>query len=134
MMKAVVGGLQGAGVAQDQIKTESFGPAGSPFRSEDLSVPALTPASTAPATDWQITFRKSGKTVAWDPKARSLWHFAEKNGIEISSGCLYGDCGTCLTRLVEGRVTYLHKTGAQPDAGSCLPCSCKPNGPITIEA
>ena len=31
---------------------------------------------------------------------------AEKAGVEIPTNCTSGNCGTCLVRLVEGRVDY----------------------------
>ncbi len=55
------------------------------------------------------------------------------NGVEISFGCRYGDCGTCMTRLIRGKVKYLHPTDVHPDPGTCLPCSCKPETAIELD-
>jgi ferredoxin len=81
-----------------------------------------------------VTFEFSGESHAWDAADENLLQFAEKHGIEISSGCTYGDCGTCLTDIIAGEVEYLHPTGAQPDAGTCLPCSCKPATDLVLRA
>ena len=129
MMKAIMHGLQEAGVSKENIRTESFGPASAAFRDEGITPPAPTTA-----TDCAVTFQKSNRTVPWNLKAKSLWQFAEENGVEISSGCLHGDCGTCLTALLAGKVVYNHPTVMRPDPGTCLPCSCQPDGPIVIDA
>jgi ferredoxin len=81
-----------------------------------------------------VTFSKSGRSVPWDRDAESLLEFAEAHGVDISFGCRYGDCGTCMTRLIRGAVEYLHPTGALPDTGTCLPCSCKPETDIELDA
>ena len=131
MMKAIVHALQDAGIPKDKIRTESFGPSSAAFNEEGGA--AMRPPAVL-ATDCTVTFQKSGITVPWNPKTKSLWQFAEQNGVEISSGCLAGDCGTCLTALLAGKVTYNHPTVVKPDPGTCLPCSCRPDGPISIDA
>jgi ferredoxin-NADP reductase len=128
MMRSLIGGLQEAGVGSGQIKTESFGPAS---YQEKLGHSEPQPTTAEPQT---VTFQRSRKTIPWDPKARSLWHFADQHQVEISSGCLYGDCGTCTTRLLAGQVAYVHTTAASVDAGACLPCSCKPVTSIVLDA
>jgi ferredoxin len=80
-----------------------------------------------------VTFQQSGISVPWNAFDGSLLEFAEASGVEISSGCTYGDCGTCLTSLIAGEVRYLHETGVQPEPGTCLPCSCQPVTDITLE-
>jgi ferredoxin-NADP reductase len=128
MMQSLIGGLREAGVGGERIKTESFGPA-----SYQEKLGQTEPQSKT--VDAQtVTFQRSKKTIPWNPKARSLWHFADQNQVEISSGCLYGDCGTCTTRLLSGQVAYAHATAASIDAGACLPCSCKPVTSIVIDA
>lgn len=80
-----------------------------------------------------VTFSKSGKTVKWNGSV-TLLELAEESGIEIAYGCRYGDCGTCMTPLLEGSVVYLHETVVQPDPGTCLPCSCQPETAIVLDA
>ena len=81
-----------------------------------------------------VTFAFSNAVHRWTPEAVNLLDFAEDHGIEISSGCRYGDCGTCLTDLVAGEVEYLHETGIEPEAGTCLPCSCRPRTSVVLRA
>jgi ferredoxin len=86
------------------------------------------------SSEFLVTFARSGKTVPWTADANSLLEFAEEHGVDMSFGCRYGDCGTCMTHLIRGSVQYLHPTGASPDPGTCLPCSCKPETDIELDA
>jgi uncharacterized protein len=128
MMEFVTAGLRAAGVAGNRIRTESFGPASEAFQI-DTAKQASEDAGPA-----QVTFRRSGITLPWNPAFQSIWQLADANNIAINSGCLFGDCGTCMTRLLEGDVRYNHPTVAQPDPGTCLVCSCRPAGRVTIDA
>ena len=128
MMDAVVGTLQAAGVTPASIHTESFGPASTAHRAADA------PTDTTPDAAATVCFARSGKKVPWDAGYESLLQFAEDHGVPISAGCLYGDCATCMTGLLEGEVTYNHPTAVSPDSSACLPCSCRPKGSITLDA
>jgi ferredoxin len=86
-------------------------------------------------TPLKIHFSLSNLSLNWDgDKYESILELAEDNNIDISSGCRYGDCGTCSTQLLEGTVVYNHATGIPPDPGYCLPCSCRPITSITLQA
>ncbi len=115
--------LKKIGVSTDTIYTESFGPA-------SVSYTAIEENNSQEKTE--IIFSDSGVTVAWDNQFKSIVELAEANNIDISVGCLFGDCGTCMTDLTTGEVEYNHPTMIVPDPGSCLPCSCKPKGSITL--
>ncbi len=86
------------------------------------------------AIDVTVTFAFSDETYAWTADDTNLLKFAEKHGVEISSGCQYGDCGTCLTDLLSGEVEYLHETGVKPEPNTCLPCSCRPKTSVVLRA
>jgi ferredoxin-NADP reductase len=132
MMEAISTALTAEGIPSSLIRTESFGPSSLAFR-------AATAAEVA-EYDLQsfqgrvVTFARSGKSVPWSDEANTLLEFAEAHGVDISFGCRYGDCGTCMTRLIRGTVKYLHPTGASPDHGTCLPCSCKPETDVELDA
>jgi ferredoxin len=81
-----------------------------------------------------VEFVRSDIVKVWEDRFESLLDFAGEHGVEISSGCQYGDCGTCLTELLQGEVTYNHRTGIEPDQGYCLPCSCRPHTSIKLDA
>jgi ferredoxin len=84
--------------------------------------------------DIWVTFSYSGDRYAWTGEYATLLELAHANDVAIPSGCEYGDCGTCLTDLISGEVEYLHETGATPDSGTCLPCSCRPTTSVELGA
>ena len=51
-----------------------------------------------------VEFKKSGKTVAWNNKYESILALAEDHGIAIDNDCGQGICGTCMVRLLSGKV------------------------------
>jgi ferredoxin-NADP reductase len=129
MMKSLSEALRASGVAPERISTESFGPS-------SLSISAPSPSgreSQAGSPEITVTFARSGITVPWAANLQSLLELAHINGVEISSGCQYGDCGTCMVRLLEGQVKYRHATGARPDPECCLPCSCCPETSVVLD-
>lgn len=132
MMKVLSEGLIEAGVTPDKIRTESFGPSSITLR-KLISADEKAEA-TLQESKLTVTFARSGTRVLWTGEVQTLLQLAELNGIDISSGCQYGDCGTCMTRLISGRVTYLHTTGVHPDPGYCLPCSCRPETAVVLDA
>jgi len=131
MMNQITQDLMAWGVPEKSVFFEAFGPA---------TVKKLTPApSSAQAAEkaqpaFQVTFAKSGKTLAWQPEAGSLLDFAAQNGVTIDSGCRAGNCGTCLTAVKSGEVSYLVESGAKPEAGSCLTCISVPKNNLTLDA
>lgn len=129
MMNAVSTALREAGVDDSRIKTESFGPSSLSFRAAVLD----ERDEPRESSKVEVTFLRSGVTVPWSDKSRTLLELAESNGVEIEFGCRYGDCATCTTPLVSGSVTYLHPTGAQPDSGACLPCCCRPANSVVLD-
>jgi ferredoxin-NADP reductase len=128
MMKALTSGLAAAGVDAAKIRTETFASAPRLAPPSGTTTPAPA-ASAAPA----VVFARTGKTVPWDGSSPSILTLAESVGVEISSGCLYGDCGTCMTRVLAGEVVYNHPTGIEPSPGTCLPCSCRPKGLVVLD-
>jgi uncharacterized protein len=126
MMESLVPALRAWGVAERNIHTEAFGPA-------SLARPA--PAEAGPArAPIRVTFSKSGKSLAWDESAECLLDFAEKNGVEVVSGCRAGSCGTCQTTIEEGEVAYLRAPDFDPDPGCCLLCVSRPARDLTLAA
>lgn len=103
----------------------------------EAAAPPVAPqqkSDSATAAAWKIRFAGSDRALDWDSRFRSILEFAEANDVEISSGCLFGDCGTCMTTLISGEVKYTHPTMVEPDPGTCLPCSCVPTSDIVLDA
>ncbi len=114
------------GVPKTNIHFEAFGPA--------TVKKCKTDSTTEKAPQIDIRFTKSGKILPWNPNLTSLLEFAEKNGIPLDSGCRAGNCGTCLTAIKNGEVTYVGEPGSPPEEGSCLACIAIPKGNLTLDA
>ena len=82
----------------------------------------------------QVTFGRSGKTVRWEPSLGNLLDFARDQGVRIDSGCCAGSCGSCLVAIRSGAVEYLKPPDAEPEAGACLTCICRPKGDVVLDA
>ncbi len=128
MMEAVTSGLEEWGVAQSDIRYESFGPA-----SVKRAQAAEKPATDENAEVFQVEFSRSKKTFEWTSGAGTLLEFAEANDIKARCGCRTGSCGTCVTALMQGDVHYIHKPAKQPEAGSCLVCISQPKSDLVID-
>jgi uncharacterized protein len=129
MVKDLRAGLASWGVPKTSIHFEAFGPATVKKCTVDSKD---SKKEDAPKID--IRFTKSGKILPWNPNLTSLLEFAEKNGIPLDSGCRAGNCGTCLTAIKSGEVTYVGEPGSLPEAGSCLACIAVPKGNLTLDA
>jgi ferredoxin-NADP reductase len=129
MMESVVKGLAAWSVPDDRVHYEAFGPA-----SVKKAAPAVAAKPEPGAKPVMVTFGKAGKTVAWDASAGNLLAFAEAAGVAIASGCCAGQCGTCLTAIRSGEVTYAQEPGSKPEPGSCLACVALPKGDLVLEA
>lgn len=125
MMEDLHEGLEKWGVSEDKINYEAFNSA---------SIQKLMGAETTQTdSSLQVTFAKSEITLPWNPAAGSLLNFAEENGILLESGCRTGNCGSCLTAIEKGLVTYLLEPGKRPDARSCLACISVPKTDLTLD-
>ena len=109
------------------IHAESFGPAAL-RRSvdpgdENLSSSHLAAPSSKPVT---VSFSNAGKQVTWTPASGNLLELAEDAGLSPLYGCRGGHCGSCRTRVLEGRVTYLQAPVFQTEADEALICCALP--------
>lgn len=114
------------GVSGDRIKQESF--AGK----TSLAVPDPSAEKSVPF----VEFLRSGFQFELIPDM-TLLEFAETVGVSIPFGCRQGQCGTCATRLLQGRVSMETEDGLsaeQKRAGIILPCVSKIHGSICIDA
>ena len=131
MMTSIVEGLEEWGVPEDRINFEAFGPAS--VKKAKREVAQAVEAENIGA-EINVTFARSGKTIAWSPVAGSILEFAEEQGVMIDSGCRAGNCGTCITAIKEGDVSYINEPGSPPEAGSCLTCISVPKGNLILDA
>lgn len=129
MMESLVQGLTEAGVPEERIHFEAFGPA------SVKRLATATPGHLAPPTaqSVEITFARSEKTVPWDGRS-TLLEVAEATGVKIDFGCRAGNCGTCLTALKSGEVYYPNPPGTAVEVGSCLTCVALPQASVRLDA
>ena len=85
------------GIPEKRIFFEAFGPS-------SLVRKTSKPAKTyAPQ---QVKFKRSGIETTWDLTKDTLLETTENQGIEAPFSCRSGSCGTCITPLLKGRVSY----------------------------
>lgn len=119
----MVAALAAAGVPESQIHFELF------KESEK-------PAAHNPNVKQQpcsVHFRQSNKLEAFAATYPNLLGFAIKSDIPIDSGCRTGACGSCLVKLVEGKVKYTRRPQFPLKQNEILPCVCVPDGDIVVD-
>ncbi len=128
-------GLAGAGVAAEQIHTETF--AGGQSITPGIAAAAPRPPhvpSGSPGTGPLVSFARSGVAARWAPAAyRSLLELAEACDVPVRWSCRTGVCHTCESGLVSGSVTYEPQPLDAPANGNILTCCSRPQGDIVID-
>ncbi|MCH4538580.1 FAD-binding oxidoreductase [Ochrobactrum sp. POC9] len=124
--QALYDGLRGYNIADDRIHAETFGPS-SLKRDSDSAAPVPVPARPPPSTrPVPVVFTNSLKEARWMPDSGSLLELAEARGLEPEFSCRAGTCGTCRTKLIKGKVTYVKEPTAAIDEGEILLCCAVP--------
>nr|WP_283844130.1 iron-sulfur cluster-binding domain-containing protein [Bradyrhizobium sp. BR 10289] len=119
MAEDLVSGLRQAGVDENRIRLEAFGPSSRPLES----------VNRGPQT---IVLRKSKTSFAWQPEAGSLLDQIERHGVAAASGCRSGQCESCLVRLLDGAVIH-PSTSTEIRKDQCLPCVAVPISSLVID-
>jgi ferredoxin-NADP reductase/MOSC domain-containing protein YiiM len=126
-------GLRNWGVLAGNVHTEIFG-------SLEAITPGMAPVVHSPhlpqgppGSGPQVSFARSGISVAWDPKFRSLLELAEACDIAVRWSCRIGVCHTCITGLIDGSITYNPEPLESPAAGNLLVCCSQPNAGVTLD-
>ncbi len=126
MMSSIIADLREWDVPDERIHFEAFGAA---------SVQQVVGAEgTEAAREVVVEFERSGKRLTWRPDAGTILDLADKNGVAIDYGCRAGNCGTCVTAVRSGDVTYLSEPGADVQSGTCLTCISIPKSPLVLDA
>lgn len=127
MLQSLLPALAAWGVPIADIHHEAFGPASFRLpRADETAAPA--------AASFEVRFRRSARTVAWDGRDASLLELAERHGVEVVSGCRSGGCGSCETRVLDGSVHYEHAPDHDVAPGYCLLCVGQPSSSLVLEA
>jgi ferredoxin-NADP reductase len=115
------------GVKAERIMRESFG--GSAPRDAQ-------PVSMEAGTDGVVEFARSGRTCAIR-SGQTLLEAAEEQGVGIPSARRQGQCGTCKTKLLTGKVRMDAEEGLDPDSraqGFVLTCVGHADGAVKLDA
>lgn len=87
------------------------------------------PPGTGPA----ITFARSGLTVEWSPRYRSILDLAEACDVPTRFSCRSGVCHVCVTGVVAGTTSYVQQPLEPPGDGSVLICSAAPETDVVLD-
>jgi ferredoxin-NADP reductase/MOSC domain-containing protein YiiM/ferredoxin len=132
-LRELTAGLAAWGVAADHIHAEIFGTLDSitPGMKAVAHSPHLPaePAGFGP----QVSFARSGLTLPWDAKYRSLLELAEACDVPVRWSCRSGVCHTCETALIAGNVEYDPEPLDPPAKGDALICCCRPRGDVVLD-
>jgi CDP-4-dehydro-6-deoxyglucose reductase len=85
-----------------------------------------------------VTVQPSGRTFSVE-RDEPILHAAIRQGIGLPYGCKDGACGSCKSRLLDGRVIHgAHQlkalSAAEEDAGFVLTCCAAPQTDLVVEA
>jgi ferredoxin-NADP reductase/MOSC domain-containing protein YiiM len=127
-------GLLGWGVAAGRLHAEIFGP-------EAPITPGVAAVAVRPphrpdgptGTGPQVSFARSGITVAWDAKYQSLLELAEACDVPVRWSCRTGVCHTCESSLIFGKVSYRPEPLQPPADGNVLICCCQPREEVVVD-
>jgi ferredoxin-NADP reductase/MOSC domain-containing protein YiiM len=121
------------GVAPAKIRTEIFG-ARTAINPGVVAGAVVAPhAPPTPGDGPLVTFGRSGLTVPFDTKQRSLLEMAELCDVPTRFACRSGVCQTCSTPLLTGRVEYAPDPLEPPAPGEALLCCCRPATDVVLD-
>jgi len=122
-MQSIYDGLTGLNVTDARIHAEAFGPA-SLVRKSDASKAVLlgTPAQTSVP----VQFMRSAKEARWEPGSATLLELAEARGLSPEFSCRLGNCGSCRTKIIAGKVAYITTPTAPVGEDEALICCSVP--------
>jgi len=126
-------GLQNWGVPVENVHTEMFGALESitPGMAPVGHTPHLPPGPSGSGPE--VSFTRSGITVAWDTKFGSLLELAEACDVPVRWSCRTGVCHTCMTGLIGGSIAYNPEPLERPAPGNVLVCCSQPDAAVTLD-
>ena len=132
-LRDLTAGLAAWGVTADHIHTEIFGALDSitPGMKAVTHSPHLPPEPLGFGP--QVSFARSGLTVRWDARYRSLLELAEACDVPVRWSCRTGVCHTCETALVAGAVEYDPEPLDPPANGDALICCGRPRSEVVLD-
>jgi ferredoxin-NADP reductase/MOSC domain-containing protein YiiM/ferredoxin len=132
-LRELTADLAAWGVSADHIHTEIFG-------TLDSITPGMKTVTHSPhlpveppGLGPQVSFARSGLTLPWDTKYRSLLELAEACDLPVRWSCRTGVCHTCETALIAGKVEYEPEPLDPPAPGEALICCSRPRGEVVLD-
>ncbi|WP_046158700.1 2Fe-2S iron-sulfur cluster-binding protein [Chromobacterium vaccinii] len=119
-MQALYDQLTAAGVEDNRIHAEAFGPAG--LQRSGHAAQALPPPADGAVP---VRFSASAVNAEWQP-GQSLLELAESCGLNPDFSCRGGTCGSCRAALLAGQATYLQPPDYPTRPGEILLCCAYP--------
>ncbi|MEZ6089056.1 MAG: FAD-binding oxidoreductase [Pirellulaceae bacterium] len=114
------------GIDESSVSFESFGDAPP---ATNVNEPHEPPTQTA------VKLQRSGRRFVYEPSDGNLLDAAEREGIVLEADCRSGACGTCVRKLLSGKVRYDRPPSYAPLSESeCLPCVAQPTEEIVLDA
>jgi ferredoxin-NADP reductase len=122
------------GIAPQRLHTELFG-----------ALPAINPGITdtrrphphqppgPEGTGPEITFARSGLTVPWADRHRSLLELADACDVPTRFSCRTGVCHTCITPILSGDISYAPSPLEMPERGEALICCSRPESDLVLD-
>jgi ferredoxin-NADP reductase/MOSC domain-containing protein YiiM len=130
-MRAALGSI---GLVPADIRTELFGAhdAINPGVIGSIAGPPHPPPGP-PGTGPLVTFARSGLSVRFGTKARTILELAEACDVPTRWSCRSGVCHTCITPLLDGHITYAEEPLDPPGPEDVLICSAQPETDVVLD-
>ncbi|NOX98630.1 MAG: 2Fe-2S iron-sulfur cluster binding domain-containing protein [Verrucomicrobia bacterium] len=100
---------------------------------EHFAAPTKRKTANDSAEKGTIRFAKSNKEIEISADDGSILDAAERAEVPVSYDCRAGSCGQCMVAVVSGKVSYSMRTNYKCPPGSCLTCSCLPDGDVVLD-
>jgi ferredoxin-NADP reductase/MOSC domain-containing protein YiiM len=126
--------LSALGVTPEDLHREVFGSANAadPGRAKTGAKAPHPPAGSLGAGP-AVNFTRSGLTVQWDKRFRSLLEFAEACDVPVKWSCRTGVCHLCECGLLDGRLRYSPEPLDRPATGNALICCSTPESQVNLD-
>ncbi len=140
MMDGVSSILKGLGVSENLIKTEAFGAAPkvkkAPAQPSSTMPPKQNSSEVSVKKAFASEFVASQKTATMTV-GETVLEAAEALDIEIENSCRAGSCGSCMIKLLSGKVQMEVDDALEEEQkgkGYILACQAIPSSDIKVEA
>ncbi len=106
--------LNNAGVNDTGIEQETFG--GSAVARDPM-----------PDVEIPVQLKSSGKQLTWNPSKSTLLETIEDAGVDAPFACRIGNCGTCVTKVLKGKMGHPETAQYKPAEDEALICCAVPD-------